>query len=193
MKPQAIEKALRRLRVASGALDQLKTATSDEEFDDAWFIFLTSWKGIYTTLEQGSKDSAQSRQWFGGKKAERKRTDYLQYLFIARNDEEHGLGQSVGRGLAGSIRLVPGPNAKPGEPLHFTWDPDPTGVSGKMEIIREVQGRLLGPVKDRDGTEIEAPWVYVGEVPLFTPIEIAGLALTYAEKLIQDAEAFQTA
>ncbi|MEL7687903.1 hypothetical protein AAG596_08325, partial [Citromicrobium bathyomarinum] len=76
MKPQGLEKARRRLRVASNALDQLKAAASDAEFEDAWFIFLTSWKGIYTTLEQGAKSSAQSRQWFGGKKAERKRTDY---------------------------------------------------------------------------------------------------------------------
>ncbi|MEL7688799.1 hypothetical protein AAG596_14685, partial [Citromicrobium bathyomarinum] len=112
----------------------------------------------------------------------------LQYLFIARNDEEHGLGQSIGVGMQGSIRLIPGPNAIPGEPMHYSWEDDPRGVSGKMEVIREYRGPVLGPVRDRDGTEIEAPWIHNDGKPLFTPIEIAGLALKYAERLIAEAE-----
>jgi hypothetical protein len=189
MKSQAIEKARRRLRVASGALDQLRSAASSDEFDDAWFVFLTSWKGIYTVLELGAMDSAQSRRWFGEKKTELKRTNYLQYLFVARNDEEHGLGQAIGFGNAGSIRLIPGANAKPGEPMHFSWHEDPLGVSGRMEVIREVSGKLLGPVKNRDGTEIQPPWVYIGGSPLFTPIEIASLGRDYAATMIDQAAA----
>lgn len=91
MNLNAITKAESRLRLATQQLESCSNAANHNDFADAWYLFLVAAKNVLTTLEQGAKSSAQSRQWFGAKKQERKDDPLLQYLFQARNDEEHGL------------------------------------------------------------------------------------------------------
>jgi hypothetical protein len=95
MDSKAITKARSRLRVSEKALNELAECNDYQTFSDTWYTFLVAWKNIYTALEQGSKASAQSRQWFGAKKQARKGDKLLQYLFEARNDDEHGLNDST--------------------------------------------------------------------------------------------------
>lgn len=121
MDKRALEKSASRLRLVRKSLLDLDASVSFEEFSDTWYSFLTAWKNIYTILEQGSKTTAQSRQWFGAKKRERKSDPLLQYLFEARNDDEHGLDNSlnlqprfldigvVSEGSSRKIRLDGGP------------------------------------------------------------------------------------
>ena len=95
MDPKALDKAANRLRLARKAIADMEAAENYQEFSDNWYVFLSSWKNVYTVLEQGAKTSAQSRQWFGGKETFRKGDELLQYLFEARNADEHGLGSST--------------------------------------------------------------------------------------------------
>ncbi|MGQ3041455.1 MAG: hypothetical protein ACT6TH_14615 [Brevundimonas sp.] len=188
MKPAAIEKAKGRIRVAQLHLSMAADANSDQEFDDAWFVFLTAWKGVYTVLEQGAKGSPSSMQWFGGRKAERKRTPYLQYLFIARNDEEHGLGKSISQGRQGSLKLVPPTNPDGQTRVRYTWEHDPTGRSGRIELVSEIRGSLLSDVKDREGRKVEPPWVLVEGRYVYAPLDIGEMALEYASSMVAEAE-----
>ena len=64
---------------------------------------------------------------------------------------------------------------------------DALGMAGIEGGIRELA------VKGRDGTEIEAPWLHNDGKPLFTPVEIATLAIRYAEKLLAEAEKLHAA
>lgn len=95
MNPQAVLKSSEKFRAALKAITRMRAEPIEMQKRDDWQFFLVAFKGIYTVLEQGAKASAQSRQWFGAKKAQRKADPMLDYLFHARNDEEHGLENSA--------------------------------------------------------------------------------------------------
>lgn len=193
MKPEAIKIARSRLRNASRALKDLENATDPEEFADYWTVFLTSWKAVYTILEQGSKVSPQSRQWFGSKKAERKADPLLQYLFEARNDEEHGLVQSVTHTDAHrhlmratkeitSIRLVMAPDGR----VVGAIGPDGEPCA---EIVQYVPpGPELRSVSARGGIVYHPPTKHLGADVDVSVIGTATAALKYAHELVDEAE-----
>jgi cytochrome P450 len=91
MNPLAVTKARSRLRAAKRAVETLSACEDYDTFADTWYTFLVAAKSIYTVLEQGAKTSAQSRQWFGAKSTERRKDPLLQYLYQARDDDEHGV------------------------------------------------------------------------------------------------------
>ena len=91
--PKAIVKAESRLRIMKKSSAELQSMITREDFADTWYTFLSACKNIWTLLEQGSKATAQNRQWFGAKKAERKSDELLQYLFISRDDDAHTIEQ----------------------------------------------------------------------------------------------------
>jgi hypothetical protein len=94
MKPEAIRKARARLQRAQEAYDCLILPGTEETFEANWTDFLIASHTVYTSLEQGAKDNATSRQWFGSKKRERREDPLLQYVHQARNADEHGLERS---------------------------------------------------------------------------------------------------
>jgi hypothetical protein len=110
MDQRALIKAQRRLSVAQKAIERLPETADFDAFSEQWYIFLHAAKGVYITIEQGAKASAQSRQWFGRKNNERKSDPLLRYISEARNDDEHGIAEPVAR--APSVRtfgaMVPG-------------------------------------------------------------------------------------
>ena len=91
MDKRALEKASDRLRVAHKAYKKLVKCKNPTDFSDEWFTLVVALKSVWSKLQQGSKTSPQTRQWFGAKVRERKADEVLQYMFIARNDDEHGL------------------------------------------------------------------------------------------------------
>ena len=195
MKPSAVEIVKSRLRVASEALRDLNTADTYDQFFDAWFVFLTAWKSIYTTLEQGAKPSPQSMQWFGGKARERKNDALLQYLFQARNDEEHGLKRSVEHG--GGTQLY---DVTPGQKISMLADP----IYGKMRAVdvqtgqplnlinEQPAGPTLAVVEDRNHKKYYPPIGFLGEILVdSSPIGVAEAALKYMELLVDEAEGLQ--
>ncbi|MEQ1883291.1 MAG: hypothetical protein ABL878_20240, partial [Burkholderiales bacterium] len=95
MDGKALTKARRRLNVARTAAAALDQAPDFDAFSEQWYVFLHAAKGVYTTLEQGAKTSAQSRQWFAGKNAARKNDSLLRYVSEARNDDEHGIEEPI--------------------------------------------------------------------------------------------------
>ena len=193
MDSKAVAKAHGRLRVATQQLENAAKAEWFEEFADSWYLFLVAAKNVYTTLEQGAKASAQSRQWFGARKNERKSDPLLQYLFQARDDDEHG--------LAHVLKLEPG---------HWRL-----GAEGGMIVDRavieygelvEFKGRSktgvpityqetpphpkLAAVTGRGNVTYHPPTEHKGQ-PLndTLPLAVGRLGLAYLSDLIQDAGA----
>jgi hypothetical protein len=196
MNPKAVEKAKSRIRVAEKALSELTACPDYPTLTDTWYTFLVSAKNVYTVLEQGAKVSPQSRQWFGAKANERKNDELLQYMFQARNDDEHGL-EDVTKLKPGSVAI--GVNA-PGFSNHIIAQ-DITINNGQISI-RDVQSgderpvlievtppsAHLVPIRGR-GVLFPIPTTHLGKpVENQSPYAVAELCLTYLSKLVDEAE-----
>lgn len=206
MDPKALFKARSRLRVAHDAIVRLSQARSHEEFADIWYTVLSASKNVWTALEGGAKGNPQSMQWLGGKKRERRGDELLQYMFEARNDDEHGLEPgvevaTVTRRQTESFNL---PNGT--KKVAFSIDKDTMAItmlfhtaSGAtirqpLETIEEEvlpPRPMLMPVKVWDGKSLEPPSRHLGRIigsEGDLPEEVARLNLTYLERLVTEAE-----
>ena len=195
MDKKGIIKAESRLRLAKKAASELSGAKTYEEFADAWYAFLVALKNIYTVLEQGAKASPQSRQWFGGKAAERRADELLQYLYEARNDDEHGLEPITthqrpelrvgvakeGFSSAMSISMIGGVISS-------------TSFDGKPVLIeRTPEAFLLNNIQPRGRPSTAPPTKHMGvALEDVSPRNVASLALTYMDTLVSEAAARAT-
>jgi len=91
MDSRAVLKAETRLRICQETLPKLESCEAYEDFELLWYTFLCAAKSVYTVLEQGAKNSAQSRQWFGNLNRKRREDPFLLYMSEARNSDEHGI------------------------------------------------------------------------------------------------------
>lgn len=213
MYSKALVKAHGRLRVAQRAVDELPKCETYTEFSDAWYVFLHASKGIYTTLEQGAKATAQARQWFGAQDRFRREDELLRYITEARNDDEHGiedvtefvpeqnlLGVSA-PGYSNIVRDQFGNTVIGAGVAAFkitgTLPPDQmpklTSLDGKpvMNHRTPPHPRLV-PVRDRSKRIYHPPTQHLGR-PLENslPITVARLMIVYLEHLLDEAEGFR--
>lgn len=202
MESKLIDKARSRLRIATKAIEDLKAATNHQEFSDTWYSFLTAAKNVYTCLEQASKASAEDRQWFGAAKAVRKGDELLQYLFQARDDEEHGVevatelrpgGIGIGVNKPGFSKAMHIRSLKFDEKGGVELDAE--SLDGLPILIEATPGRtVLKPVNGRGNRTYSPPTSHLGQpLPDNSPIIVAQLALVYLRGLVDKAESGQSA
>jgi hypothetical protein len=194
MHPAAIERARSRLRVAKKAIKDLGASRDMDAFHDAWHTFLTSTKNVYDILKMGANTTtAQSRQWYGGKARERKGDPLLQYVYEARNADEHGLSSSVER-KPGSFTI---PANRPGFARGVRLDGQ-FGGGGRLRITSldgnpvafEVTSphAVLVPITARGNRVLQPPETHLGK-PLTSndPVPVAEYALAYLDALVEEA------
>lgn len=213
MEKAAIEKAKRRLGAAERALQQLSEANSHDEAVDHWYALLVASKNIWTIMEQGAKPSAQARQWFGGKKRQRRSDELLQYMFEARNCDEHGLEDVIkyrpsGSRLEASFTVDAAHGFTDGCTLKSVAVDRATGevafsgthadgseftITQPSELTLLPATSVLCAIKARDGKVIDPPKTHLGKLMENNyPVTVASLALTYQRSLIDEAEALHT-
>jgi len=195
MKKIAVNKAETRIAKAKQCLQQIEASKSFTEFSSAWTDFLVALNGAHTILEQGAKESPQSRQWYGGKKVERRKDPLLGYLHQARNADEHGL-EPIAELKSGSIEI--GPSAS-GAPVHLrSLHVSPDGrVSGEFRsvdglppriVIELPRVRLITVVDTRYMTKCDPPAEHLGsKLTDISPLAVAKLGMTYHEDLVTQA------
>ncbi|WP_249696461.1 hypothetical protein [Stappia sp. WLB 29] len=213
MEAAAIQKCKQRLRIARKSLDTMKSCDNFTDFSDAWYGLLTASKNVYTTLDAGAKTSAQSRQWFGSVERYRKRDELLQYMFEARNDEEHGLGTAVElqppvheigvaeNGASRAFRIDGGPfrnvifeGGNPG--IRFLGGMPPylkvTPLDDRPVAIRRTPATtILVEVHARGNRTYPPPASHNGQPLIDTsPIAVAELNLAYLETIVAEAEQY---
>src|SRR5690606_6082168 len=152
-------KAQDRFRIARKAFERMQSWQEFHDLEDEWFTFLRARKAIYTILEQGAKADPKSTMWFGKKNAARRRDPPLQYLYQARNDDEHGLTDNTKRVPARSTWGKMTGDVATVEKLTISMENGvPTFThEGKLEGIDPVVEHhgpkvMLVPVRDRNGT-----------------------------------------
>ena len=201
MDPKAIIKAQSRLRVVSNATAELAIYTTHENFIDNWFSFITAANSTYTALEQGAKLNARSRQWFGEKKKYRRRDELLQYIFQARNDDEHGI-EPISEQVDGKITLrITVPDTSPHEVninqimLGDKWyNPDELSQDKLPELVKHTSPYAkLKAVTGRGGEIFKVPISHLGKsLEAASPFLFATLVLKYLTELVEQAEGFHT-
>ncbi len=197
MNPKAVSKARARLATATKQLSEAQNSTDYDEFASHWYLFLVTAKNVYTQLEQGAKTSDQSRQWFGGKKRERREDPLLQYMFQARDDDEHGIGDvtKLEAGKLGIGRAV----GDFGDSFRISMSSDGNGppviheiesLDGKPILIEQIPAHVvLVTVTGRGNVTYEPPTEHLGKpLPDNLPITVGKLTLAYLESLLSDAE-----
>lgn len=192
MKREAIEKARVRLGRASEAVRLLERPDGHTVFETAWTDFLLASNGVYTCLEQGAKATPQSRQWFGGKKNERRKDPLLLYLHQARNADEHGLGRITPELEAeDTVPVPPGVNVAgirvtlpDGRVVVQPLPPEAAQVRLTLWSVT-----LTDVVDSRYKTTYPPPREHMGKpIPESTPTAVAKLALDYLTDLVDEAE-----
>jgi hypothetical protein len=190
MKQIAIDKTRKRLAKASVCLERIEASRSFGEFESAWTDLLIALDDIHTVLQQGAKTSPQSRQWYGGKKTERRKDPLLSYLHQARNADKHGI-EPIATHKPGGVKISEGAqptfilktavkHGKPSFELHPVEGPGMEIVPPSAELI---------PVRfDRFGDVFVPPTQHLGSIlPDVSPLAIARIGFKYHEALVQAA------
>lgn len=194
----ALNKAQSRLRSASKAIDDLKSAESHEQFSDIWFTFLFAWKSVYTVLQQATKVTPKIAQWYSSKETERKDDPLLQYLYEARNVDEHGL-EAVTKEKPGSIGVKPVENTgvfyngvfgfKDGK-FMVPAATDRHGNPVDLNVTINPSRTILVPVVARGNRTYNPPQEHLGQRLIdSSPIGIAEVSVAYLKMLLQEAAA----
>lgn len=200
MDTKAIAKCEIRLAAAAKAVGDLREWTTFQDFDVAWFSFLSSWKAVYTALEQGVKGHQRSTQWFGLRNKARRADELLQYLYQARNDDTHGLEEQSRKTPAASGIGRPIDPSRPVaiKNMIVTIGNGVTHVRADRADNLDLapfhipaQAALL-PVRDRDkanGRVYQPPTMHLGQ-PLAdtSPLAVAELGLAYVRDMVEDAK-----
>jgi hypothetical protein len=199
MDPKAITKAESRLRIAMKAAAELRQCNQYDVFTDTLYQFISAAKNIWTALEQGAKDTPQCRQWFGAKAKERRGDELLQYLFEARNDDEHGLEPvtvrvpgSLGIGVAkpgfSNSMVINSMNFDgAGRIAHF----DAASLDGKPILIEETLPHAkLADIRPVGRPPMKPPTSHKGApIASDAPSAVADLAVIYLAALVAEASA----
>jgi hypothetical protein len=196
MDRKAIDKAESRLRVAKKAAGDLHACKDYRTFVDTWYTFITASKNIWTVLEQGAKDNAQCRQWFGTKANYRRADELLQYLFEARNDDEHGL-DAITEHVPGTLKV--GVN-KPGfsNAMHIKnlvidgegqISFETESLDGKPILVEQTPSYArLAQIRPRGRPPMHPPTSHLGTaLSDNSPVAVADTAVVYLEALVAEA------
>ena len=195
---KAIVKAESRLRIMKKSSAELQSIVTKEDFSDTWYTFLVACKNIWTSLEQGSKSTAQDRHWFGAKKGERKSDELLQYLFISRDNDEHSIEQVTDRTPGGLA--IGGPEKGYSRSIQINGTIGAggtliaTSLDDKPVLVKKISPKfILSTVTGRDkNVPFSPPSMHKGEkIHNPNPIDVANLAITYFETLIEEARALE--
>jgi hypothetical protein len=193
MKKIAIDKAQARLAKARESLARVDASRNFAEFESAWTDFLTATNSIYSVLEQGAKHDPRSRQWFGGKKNERRKDALLSYLHQARNADEHGI-EPVAKRNPGHIAI-----GRHGEAVHIKelivgsdgqFRGEFIPVNGRLPTIEiaNPHAELVTVRDDRFGDSFDPPTEHLGLILADrSPLGVARLGFAYHAALVDAA------
>jgi hypothetical protein len=171
------------------AVDSLAVVATTNDFptlEKHWASFLVSAGRVFTKLEQGTKVSSKSKAWWGKQLHQRRTDPLLRYLWHARNADEHTL-QRINQLQPASAKVVD-PKQEDVAALERAMEKEtrPWVPLGLVEWTPEHVALL--PVTDR-GVRYDPPKEHLGTlVTDSSPAHTGGLALTYLEAMLKEAE-----
>ena len=186
------EKSRARLAEAFRFFEQLKLTNNCSDFESAWNGFVVNLNSVYSTLEQSVKGYPCSEAWFSREKKKRKADQALQYLWQARNSNEHSIREILvrhpgGIGIghpSGSMFIKELRVGSEGIEHLEGWGPD----GSPLEIKAYPERVELVPVFNR-GQWFDPPSHFFDEeLKERTPVELASKVLAHMTYLFSDAQ-----
>lgn len=182
------KKAHQRLESARRALRMLEGCKSFDEFELQWRDFLIHAKGVYTQLGTACAEDEQANAWYKHKISERKKDTLLQYVFQARNADDHTLEEctELTQGYIGY--------GDSSSEFRFQMDIDGsvtiTPLNGTRVPVRKIPPRAqLLPVRDRGGNIYPTPTIHLGdELADISPVGVARACLAYLRDMVNEAD-----
>lgn len=180
MEVKSIVKAGRRLALAAKLLEDAEKSKSYEDFVDSWYLFLVVSNNVWNILKIGAEKSQQSKSWFGTKIKERKSNPAANYIYRARNDDEHGIEPITSRWTK---VVIPGDSAK------LEFNEERGYLMQRFDVPQELpreEFAALKPVTDQNNKSHNPP--ELGAIANENhAIHTAKLAFAYQEQLLVEA------
>jgi len=164
----------------------MEDARAFSVLEENWSQFLVAADLVFSKLGAGAKGCSVSEPWFGRKLHQQKQDQLLNFLYLARNAEEHGIERSVEN--AYKVEVVPGvvlhldATFEPNGDVVFRRQDDPAVIvhmplTGAAKAVADRSGRMHGPPSSHLGQDVQP-----------TVLEIGRLALAHLESLVREAE-----
>ena len=172
------------------AFQSLKQSQRLDDIASSWSDFLIAATRVYSKLGACTKGNGKSEAWFGRITRERRTDPLLQYIHQARNTDEHTVEAIVERILPqltiaiGACRVTETTSEDGSKHIRIEslgGEPARASLTPSRFVLVPVRhtkyGDTFDPPKQHLGTPLKTG----------TPIEVAGLALSYLERIVNDA------
>lgn len=191
MNKGVFKQARERAAAAAKKADSLQHVRSPDEMKEVWSEFLVNYHRAYQRLGN-AMDTPKERGWFERLGAARKKDPLLQYLYQARDADEHGRDE-IAKATQGGLAIGTG-----GGPIYIE---KMVIRGGRLEVLDGWQGRpgmpiraefcpgelRLEPVTNK-GTVYAVPETHLGrELRDVSPAKAASLGLIFLDDALNDA------
>lgn len=190
------DRAKEKLHEAEHGLNEMKNASTRQEYEAGWTRFVDSLEEFWVRLLKEGKEAFRSFQpWAGKIISKRKSDELLQYFYQARHQSQHGVVAlnweeqklQIAPGFSGHIKSLrlfeDGTYQMDATPLHPSV-PEP-------KVVHSPGKPLLPTIENRKhGQSFKPPGHHKGNaIGSLSPIDAAQHALIYYKDVIQRAEA----
>jgi hypothetical protein len=184
-----------RHEMALRACEGLFPSKDLDSFRISWSDILSNAGAVVHAIEGGSKSTPQLRQWYGGIRRKMNDSEFLRYMYHARNSDEHNVTRSIGL----KARALDFPSGKfmLEENIEITSDgvilPPSVLIAtngNQVKIPRGAQIVLWRIVDERHGNIYEVPKYYgLEKLDRCNPPQFAELYVNFLLDLINEAAA----
>ena len=193
LKRVGVEKARARLEESFRNLELLRDTNTFAQFEVRWFALLVAMHSAFEILTRSAKGNNKSYRWASQLISDRKRDPLLQYLWQARNANEHGIEHVVRQVSGGFAIPMPASGAlhieslvvEDGRIKEFKGH----GFGAPVSVEVYPDQIILVPVTNQ-GIEFPVPQTHLGKsLKTKTPTGIALAGLEYLTAKFAEAEA----
>jgi hypothetical protein len=187
---EPLHSAKRELSIAEKAIERMSKATSLDDLEDEWNIYLGAIEKCWVKAERSCQQfRSQFQPWQGVFSNERKKDALLRYLKHARNSDQHSIQETMQKRDASSSMYVEGGDYVHIEKLEIKNGQLVEYKGNKPLIIENLPNRIeLVPVKDganwynppKSHKQIKLVWP--------APIDVAIIGLEYYRSYLQQIE-----
>lgn len=187
MDQKHLVQAERHLAKAQDAYERVQVAKTLEDMESAWSDFIMAFGTVYNKLEGGSRGHPKSWTWWLVIKSDRKNDPLLNYVFQARNADEHGIVEVGARERVEIGVKNPGSHLVDGTIDEII---EQAGMPGSpLRVVRTTEFRLVRVTNSKFKDHFDPPMTATQPFRPFLPSTVAREATDRLQKIVSEARA----